>query len=286
MGVVFNIQSYSLHDGPGIRTAVFLKGCPLRCLWCANPESQSPEPEIYFDEEKCIYGKGCGWCDGICPEKALHAGKISFGRCTNCRQCVSSCPARALQVYGQEMTVEDVISAVEREQVFYRHGDGGMTLSGGEPFFQGDFAISLLKEAKSRHIHTAAETCGFCDEAVLREAAGFLDCILFDIKLMGDEAHRKYTGVSNRLILSNLKMLDREFPHIPKRIRTPVIPTVNDAEKDIIAIREHISSMGNCTYELLPYHRFGQKKYAMLGRKYPDLPQELSRETWEKLNKL
>lgn len=285
-GVIFNIQNYSLHDGPGIRTAVFLKGCPLRCVWCANPESQNPKPEIYFDGDKCIKDKGCNFCEGICQSQAIKNKTLDFERCTNCLKCANICPSQALQAYGKEMTVEETISAVEKEQAFYRRGKGGITLSGGEPFFQGDFAIALLKEAKRRHIHTAVETCGFCGEDILREAANFLDYIMFDIKILDEEKHWQYTGVSNRPILRNLEMLNREFPHIKKKIRTPIIPSVNYTKEDILAIKNFLSTMKNYTYELLKYHRFGEKKYAMLGREYPNLPSKLSEETWKELNDL
>ncbi len=282
-GTIFNIQSYSLHDGPGIRTVVFLKGCPLRCIWCSNPESQLPHPEIYFDKGKCIWEKGCSRCEGVCSVHAIQNGSLNFDLCTNCSQCAAVCPSKACSVYGTEVTVAEVLEKVERERVFYRHGKGGMTLSGGEPLVQGDFAVELLREAKRRRLHTAIETCGCCKSDDLRKAAAYLDYVMFDIKLMDEKKHIQYTGGSNRLILENIKILFEEFPHIPKRIRTPVIPTVNDTEEEIGAIREFLSPYSNFTYELLPYHRFGQNKYAMLGRNYPDLPKEVEEIAFEML---
>jgi len=284
-GIVFNIQSYSLHDGPGIRTTVFLKGCPLRCVWCSNPESQRPEPEIYFDKSKCIADKGCDRCIGSCQTNAIGNGVLDFERCSGCLACASVCPSKAVSVYGERMTVSDVLDKVERESVFYRHGNGGMTLSGGEPLLQAEFAVALLQEARRRRIHTAIETCGFCNTRDLREAARYLDYIMFDIKMMDDEEHIRYTGSSNRIILENIEMLFKEYPDIPKVIRTPVIPSVNDQKEDIEGIKAFLAQYDNYTYELLAYHRFGQSKYAMLGRAYADLPEKLDEDRLEDLRK-
>ena len=280
-GTVFNIQPYSLHDGPGIRTVVFLKGCPMRCKWCANPESQNIYPELWFDREKCISGKGCLFCAKLTDisrfDPAAVNGKV--------KDFESICPCGALGVYGREMTVGEIIDRVETESVFY--GDsGGLTLSGGEPFMQGEFALELLKEAKRRHIHTSAETCGLCSKEVLHRAAEMLDYILFDIKLIDEERHIRNTGCSNRQILENLEMLFAEFPKIHKRIRTPVIPTVNDNEEDIRAIVSYLSGRENYSYELLPYHRFGAGKYRLLDREYAAIPDKLDSELFEKLKTL
>lgn len=282
-GIVFNIQGYSLHDGPGIRTTVFLKGCPLRCIWCSNPESQSAEPQLYFDRSKCIYKKGCRSCGEYFTSDELSSGRPDLDKSP---QAASVCPSGAINVYGKEMTADEVICRVERDSVFYRSGEGGMTLSGGEPFFQGEFAIELLKEAKKRFIHTAAETCGFCDTDILREAAEYLDYIMYDLKIIDEEKHIKYTGASNRLILKNLKMLFKEFPDIPKLIRTPVIPSVNDNEEDISAVRSFLSGFDGADFELLPYHRFGKSKYEMLGLPYPKLPERLDKDVFARLKKL
>lgn len=284
-GTVFNIQPYSLHDGPGIRTVVFLKGCPLRCIWCANPESQRTVPEIYFDKDKCIAEKGCNWCNGKCPTNAINSS-INFEKCTNCLICSKFCPSKALSVYGKTTSVSDVMQEVESQQAFYRHGSGGITLSGGEPLMQGDFAVEILKTARKNRIHTAIETCGYCSEEVILSAGEYLDYIMYDIKLFDDEKHKKYTGVSNEKIIRNLELLFKKFPKTPKLIRTPVIPTVNDNEKEITAIKKFLSKFDNYTYELLPYHRFGQKKYTMLGRDYPQLPKELDKDKFQNLKDL
>ena len=279
-GIVFNLQPYSLHDGAGIRTVVFLKGCPLRCRWCSNPESQNFYPEVGVFPEKCIAGKGCDWCVDACPETALslETGTVRLDRdlCTRCLRCAEECPAGALTVYGTPMSVGDVLNAVEGDAAFYRHGGGGMTLSGGEPLAQPEFALGLLQEARRRRIRTDMETCGCCKEEDLREAAPLLDHIFFDIKLMENEAHLRETGGSNRSILQNLRMLFREFPDLPKTIRTPVIPGVNDSPEQLASIRSFLEEASVVdgegrpyTYELLPYHRFGVGKYRALGRSYP-----------------
>ncbi|MBR1384937.1 MAG: glycyl-radical enzyme activating protein [Ruminococcus sp.] len=282
-GIVFNIQPYSLHDGPGIRTIVFLKGCPLRCIWCSNPESQNTYPEIGFDREKCIAGKGCDFCKGVCDIGSFSAAGANAELKGSCGGFREVCPAGAIQVYGREMTAEEIVSRAEEESAFYSHGKGGITLSGGEPFMQGDFALEILREAKRRRLNTAAETCGCCDTEILRQAAGLLDYIMFDIKLLDDERHIRYTGGSNRQILENLEMLFSEFPGLHKHIRTPVIPTVNDSGDDIGAINRFLSGRENCSYELLPYHRFGTGKYKLLGREYADIPERLDDELFRKL---
>ncbi|MBQ8962087.1 MAG: glycyl-radical enzyme activating protein [Ruminococcus sp.] len=285
-GTVFNIQPYSLHDGPGIRTIVFLKGCPLRCKWCSNPESQSPYPEVAFDREKCIADKGCRFCEGVCQIEGFSPSETNARLKGRCQQFCEVCPSGALTVYGKEMSPEQILDRVEADSAFYSHGKGGLTLSGGEPFMQGQFALEILREAKRRRISTAAETCGFCDTEVLRQAAGLLDYVLFDIKLLDSERHRLHTGVPNELILSNLEMLFSEFPELHKHIRTPVIPTVNDSLEDIGAISRFLSGRENYSYELLPYHRFGTGKYALLGRGYADIPEKVDDELMAELKKL
>lgn len=282
-GTVFNIQNYSLHDGPGIRTVVFLKGCPLRCIWCSNPESQETFQQAYFDSSKCIFDKGCKMCSEVCSADAFSGGCLDISKCSDSIKCAELCPAKAVGIYGRQMTAQEVVDNVERESAFYSHGNGGITLSGGEPFMQGEFALEILKLAKKQKINTAVETCGCCDKQILREAAGLLDNIMFDVKMLDEKKHIKYTGVSNKRILENLEMLFEEFPHLHKCIRTPVIPTVNDNESDIKAIVDLLKGRSNYHYELLPYHRFGQGKYKLLGREYPNLPDRLDESKFQKL---
>jgi len=285
-GIVFNIQPYSLHDGPGIRTIVFLKGCYLRCRWCSNPESQEFYPQVYLDSKKCIHNKGCSFCCAVCRWNAVDDAVLDHTACNNCGECVALCPSGALNIYGKTMTVDEVIDKVEKESSFYDRSKGGLTLSGGEPFAQGEFAIDILKEAKKRKINTAAETCGFCNRNILREAARYLDYIMFDIKCMDSKKHTEYTGQSNQIILENLEMLFNDFPSLHKHIRTPVIPTFNDNKKDISKIAEFLKGRNNYTYELLPYHRFGQDKYKLLGKDYPDFPEKLNEQLFKELKTL
>ncbi len=273
-GTVFNIQPYSLHDGPGIRTNVFLKGCPLRCVWCSNPESQQSEPQVYFDQSKCIRDKNCNLCGGLC-ERVLSDGEG--------KKYADICPSGAIGIYGREMSVDEILDRVESESAFYAHGGGGLTLSGGEPFMQGEFTMRLLIEAKKRRIHTAVETCGFCDTQLLQKAAEYTDYIMYDIKCLDSEKHKRFTGQDNAVILNNLGMLFDEFPGLHKHIRTPVIHGFNDTVDDIREIAIFLHGRSNYSYELLPYHRFGEGKYRMLGRKYAEIPKKLDDKFFERL---
>ena len=273
-GTVFNIQKYAVHDGPGIRTLVFLKGCPLRCAWCSNPESQSPMPELGFNPDKCLTLEKCIRCVEVCTCGALIPGadgrlQVDRNVCSNCLHCATVCPTGALTVYGQSRRVGQVLDRVEEDGVFYSRSGGGLTLSGGEPFFQGAFATALLREAKRRRIGTAVETCGYCDQETLEQALPYVDQLLFDIKSVNPESHRSATGKSCRRILENLRFARERFPALPIRVRTPVIPGFNDTEDEITGIVEQIRGMKNIEYELLPYHRLGTPKYGYLGRTYP-----------------
>jgi len=273
-GIVFNIQKYSLHDGPGIRTIVFLKGCPLRCSWCSNPESQKPKPQLAYNANKCLSLETCVRCVEVCAVGAIKSGesnRVQVDRkiCNDCLACVGSCPSQALNFYGETMTVAEVIRAVEEDAVFYSRSGGGLTLSGGEPMAQPGFAIAILKEARKRRIHTAMETCGQCPEEDLETACRHLNILLFDIKTMDPEKHEQYTGVSNSRILKNLLKIRTLFPELPILVRTPVIPGINDQEEDILRILQFIQDMPNVRYELLPFHRMGKPKYEYLGNSFP-----------------
>ncbi|WP_338833573.1 4-hydroxyphenylacetate decarboxylase activating enzyme [Moorella humiferrea] len=276
-GIVFNIQSYSVHDGPGIRTLVFLKGCPLRCRWCCNPESHILQPELAYNKNKCIGIQECIMCIEVCSNWAIKkeesGNKIILERelCNNCFLCVDICPSKALFVYGKRMNIDEVLEIVGKDSIFYARSGGGMTISGGEPFMQADFTIELLKEAKQRRINTAIETSGFTDWSNIEKAVPYLDTIFFDIKCMDKEKHKEYTGVSNDIILENFKKLCSKFANKKIIARTPVIPGFNDSEEDIKAIIDFIKDTGcsNIEYELLPYHRLGIPKYEYLGKEYP-----------------
>jgi pyruvate formate lyase activating enzyme len=267
---VFNVQSYSLHDGPGIRTVVFLKGCPLRCRWCCNPESQDAEREIFYTQKDCIGKTACAFCESACSPGALsfeeNRAVLNREKCVRCFACAEVCPTNALRIVGKNMSVTEILDRVEQEEAFYRHGEGGLTVSGGEPLLHGTALVELLRSAKARHIHTAMETCGFADYAVLRDAAANLDYLLYDIKSLDEQAHKAYTGVSNRLVIENFSRLCAELPKLPKLVRTPVIPGFNDAPEQLAQIKAFISEKPNVSHEELPYHRFGEWKYAALGR--------------------
>jgi len=270
-------MKYSVHDGPGIRTTVFLKGCPLSCHWCHNPESQLPGPRVMFYPERCI---GCGDCAGVCPNGALlplaGAGEnhpaAGLDNCTGCGRCAAVCHAGAREMAGREMTAAEVVREIERDVVFYDQSGGGVTFSGGEPLMQPDFLMALLAGCRDREIHTAVDTCGFAPREQLLEISKLTDLFLYDLKMMNDRRHRQYTGVSNRVILDNL--LELAFCHDNIVIRIPVIPGVNDDDDNINETGRFISTLpGVRSVHLLPYHRAGAEKYRRLGQTYtlPDL---------------
>ncbi len=266
-GIVFNIQKFSVNDGPGIRTVVFLKGCPLRCRWCANPESQAVRAEILWDAKKCI---GCHHCIDVCPCGAVTAVKdrivIDHKKCTGCGICVRECPHKALKSEGEIKTVKEVMDVVMQDLPFYEESGGGITLSGGEMLAQPEFAVSLLKAAKENGLHTCCETTGFAKQEVFAEVITYLDTILFDVKHWNTESHKEGTGVNNELILANLKYAVEQGKDILPRI--PVIPGFNDSLKDAEMIARTIYETGARKAQLLPFHQFGENKYEQLGREY------------------
>jgi len=275
-GLVFNIQKFSLHDGAGIRTLVFLKGCPLSCRWCANPEGISSSVELAFDPAKCIGTKECGRCLEACPSGAVlpvsASGRVEIDRtrCDACGVCADLCPSRALEQVGRWMTVDEVIRVVEEDSGFYARSGGGLTLSGGEPLLQAAFAVEVLRTARGQGIHTALETSGCCPWEDLEAACSLADEIFFDVKARESAKHRAGTGVPNERILENLRWLCARFPDRPLRVRTPVIPGYNDTPSEIRAIAEFLETLPRpVEYELLPFHRFGEPKYARLGKPCP-----------------
>lgn len=253
-GIVFNIQKFSIHDGPGIRTTVFFKGCPLRCLWCHNPESQNPVPEMLVDYAKCTR---CGACAAVCTSPEA---------CVFCGKCVVACPNGAREIAGREYTMNEVVRIVMQDEVFYRQSGGGATLSGGEPLVQIDFAEALLIRLKAENIHTAVDTCGAVPFSALERAARFTDLFLYDIKLMDDEKHSLFVGASNRLILENLEKLAAIHKNI--HIRMPIIEGVNADMGHIERAIAFLDGLGIARVSLLPYHDFAAGKYAKLGRVY------------------
>jgi len=288
--VVFNIQRYCINDGPGIRTTVFLKGCPLSCVWCHNPESKNVSPEGILRVNLCA---SCGECVKVC-EADCHSiteeGKHIFApvKCTMCGECIKSCPKNAMELTGKEMSVEEVMAEVLQDKIFYEASQGGMTVSGGEPFYQSEFLCKLLKACKMAGISTAVETCGFVSPEKLSKASPFVDLFLYDYKLTDSDLHKKYTGVDNELILSNLKLLNSLGNDVI--LRCPIIPGVNDNEehfKSIGALTEKYSNI--LKVEVEPYHRLGENKYAGLGRKAESytVPDQEMKDMWlHKLEKL
>jgi len=270
-GLVFNIQRYCIHDGPGIRTIVFLKGCPLRCLWCQNPEGMLPRPEIFLYKEKCF---GCGRCVITCPAKAIeiYEGKSRTNRdlCKRCGKCVEVCPTEARVLMGKWFTPEEVFNVVVRDRVFYETSGGGVTLSGGEPLAQPEFTIAVLKLCRDAGIHTAIETSGYASWEVLRRVLEYTDLILYDFKHMDPRKHKEYTGVSNELILENARRISRESS-VPIWARVPIIPGYNDSFENFEATARFIANeLGKAVKQvnLLPYHRLGESKYERLERSY------------------
>ena len=266
-GTVFNIQRYSIHDGPGIRTTVFLKGCPLDCWWCQNPESQLSGQEMIFWGDRCI---GCGACSTICPSDAI---QIKNGipvtekeKCILCEKCIEKCPALAREMIGKKLTTEEVIKEIEKDLVFYEESDGGVTFSGGEPLRQSEFLESLLICCQKKKIHTAVDTSGYISWEILNKISPKVDLFLYDLKLMDNERHKKYTGVSNELILENLKKLSSVHNNI--LVRFPVIPGINDDYQNIKEIGKFLSSLKIAQVSLLPYHYIGIDKYRRLGMTY------------------
>lgn len=272
-GMIFNIQKFSINDGPGIRTVVFFKGCPLKCTWCANPESQEPRLQIIWDSKKCLH---CDTCVMSCPTLAIKnfEGKIivdhkkcsGAGICSEKGICIEKCPGRALKAEGERKTVEEVVNVVMQDLPFYEESGGGVTLSGGEATMQPEFAIELLKALKEKNIHTAIETTGFTSPAIFQRIIEYLDLLLFDIKHWNEEKHKEKTGVSNVPILSNMKYaIDIGKEVLP---RLPVIPAYNDSLEDAEGFVRRLNEVGAKRVQLLPFHQFGEKKYDMLGRDY------------------
>ena len=284
-GMVFNIQHFSIQDGAGVRTTVFLKGCPLRCKWCANPESQKMYPELAFAKTSCIRCQSCKKNDADGIISVGEDGEISVrpDGTEHPEHYAELCPAEALSVLGEKQTVAEVLKEVEKDAVFYRNSFGGLTVSGGEPLSQAEFTEALLREAKHRHIPTCIETTGYAPYEHFRAVLLQLDQVIMDIKLLDDGRHKEATGVSNKRILENFRRMCEEFPEKPILIRTPVIPGVNDRLEDIKEILGFIMPFPNVSYELLKFHRLGAGKYESLGRDWEIREKELDEVIWNEI---
>lgn len=265
-GNIFQIQRWSINDGEGIRSTVFLKGCPLRCKWCANPESWNKNSEVLFFQEKCA---GCKRCFSVCSKDAItiENDEICFIRekCCGCAKCCEVCPTGARKMIGATVTVEDVLRVIKRDTVFYRESGGGVTFSGGEPFAQPEFLRQLVFACSQKlGIDTAVETSGYFDWDQVKDIFEFVDCVFVDIKHMDDEVHKKMTGVSNRKILENIALISEKNPYTV--VRVPLIDEVNASEKNIKNMCEFIKKSTHVSgIEILPYHSFGKSKYSALG---------------------
>lgn len=259
-GLIFNIQRFSLHDGPGIRTTIFFKGCPLKCRWCQNPEGIGSDIELFRYNHKCIQ---CGACFLQCSEKAVilydNGPQIDRQICNRCMICVEFCPSGALENAGKEFSVDEVVQIAARDVILYEESGGGITVSGGEPLMQPDYLLELLEAFQSMNIHTAVETCGYSRWEVINRIAKNVDILYYDFKLFDKQASIDYTGVSNKLILENLERLVKNGTNI--RVRMPLIPSINDDPCNIERTAEYLSSIGIENIELLPYHNLGTAKY-------------------------
>lgn len=268
-GMVFNIQRYSVHDGPGIRTIVFLKGCPLKCPWCSNPESQSFKKEIIFEEKNCIR---CGTCADLSTNGAIKMGEdgyptIDRALCAqnSCKKSVKACPTGALYYEGEKMNVGLAIAEVEKDRPFYRDG-GGMTISGGEALAQPEFAAALLSVAQSREINTAIETTGFASAKTFQDVVKYADLVLIDFKHFDSDIHEQVIGCRLDLIIDNLRwLIDNNIPHV---VRIPVIPNFNFSDEILATMADLLVEWGEKKVHLLPFHQYGERKYDLLNQKY------------------
>jgi glycyl-radical enzyme activating protein len=266
-GIVFDIQRYSLHDGPGLRTNVFLKGCPLDCAWCSNPEAKHPLPQTAFFEQRCFL---CGDCLKVCPNSAIEmqSGRLAWdaARCDSTGACVHACPAQAFRVIGKRMCASEVVAAVQRDVAFYGR-QGGMTLTGGDPTFQPGFAQAILELARAEGLHTAIETCGACAWPVLQGLLPWVNLVLFDLKHLDTDLHRQYTGGSNESILDNLRRTAQSGVELV--VRVPLIPGFNTDTDSLAAMAALIRSLAEVpVVHLLPYHTLGRAKYRALDLTY------------------
>lgn len=298
--IIENIQHFSLHDGPGTRTTIFFKGCPLKCLWCSNPTTQNIKKELIYKKTSCVR---CGRCITVCRQNALsmkQEGEEQFvfidrNSCITCGECADQCPADALQTIGSEYDLDTVFNIIKKDILFYQNTNGGVTFSGGEMLLHHKFVSELIKKCKTINIHTAAETSGFAPYEHVKEVLSQLDMCFFDIKHINNEKHKQITGQPNTLIIENLTRILQETT-TPITIRLPLIPTINDDEEHLAAYADFLNNLPrHVTFEILPYHRLGSNKYDMMQINYkldkiaPFSKEELSQKVQfvrEKLNSI
>lgn len=288
-GVIFNIQRFTIHDGPGVRTELFLKGCPLRCKWCGNPESFSPKIQLGVYQSKCIGEEKCGLCKSVCSSHDVL--KFNEGRlvqikeenCTEYLKCADLCPSEAIKAWGYELSVEECMTIIRKDRGYYDRSGGGITVSGGEPLLQSDFVADLFKACKAEGIHTCLESTFYGEWSEIEKILPYTDLLISDIKHMDPRIHKQYTRVSNDKILRNLKKLSKNHPELI--LRVPVIPEVNDDMVNMEATADFIvHELGNRvrTLQLLSFMRLGQEKYTSLGIPYPMEGIEFDRDVFQK----
>jgi pyruvate formate lyase activating enzyme len=285
-GLVFDLKKYSINDGPGIRTTVFFKGCPLRCRWCHNPEGQSFAPEVMIRASRCL--ADCSECVAACPEDAViktaGAPVLDRQKCNTCGQCTDVCPAEAIEMVGRRLSSAQLLREIEKDRIFQEQSGGGVTFSGGEPLSQPDFLSEILEHCRKKEIHTAVDTCGFAAADVLERIASKTDLFLYDLKVIDEKRHRAFTGESNSLIIENLRRLAAMGKKI--MIRLPVVPGVNDNEENIRDTARFLGSLGTVSeISLLPYHKLGRDKYRGLAKKAEDEYTPPSAECLERIRK-
>jgi pyruvate formate lyase activating enzyme len=267
-GRILRIERFAIHDGPGIRTTVFLKGCPLRCAWCHSPESQLAQREFMPQPERCVR---CLGCTAACPHHAVRPaaerGEVAPDACTTCGACAEACPTGARELVGRAMSVDALMAEIERDRIFYDESGGGVTFSGGEPLMQPAFVREMASACRMSGIHVAVDTCGHADTAALVDVARDTDLFLFDLKMMDEERHRAFTGASNARILANLERIAAVHGNI--QVRFPLIPGVNDDDANVREMGAFLASLRLTRVDVLPYHRAGIAKYERLQRPYP-----------------
>ncbi|NIM58827.1 MAG: glycyl-radical enzyme activating protein [Candidatus Aminicenantes bacterium] len=287
-GIIFDIKRYAIHDGPGIRTTIFLKGCSLRCQWCQNPEGQRTEPEIILRSPRCA--TDCNQCVSVCPQDAIskdgNSIEIDKAKCDLCAECEEVCVYEALEVVGREVSVQEVMEEIKKDKIFFDESGGGITFSGGEPLMQVDFLEALLKEVKKKNIHVALDTSGYVSFEELDRISDKVDLFLYDLKIMDNKKHEKYTGVSNKLILDNLRKLAERGKSVAVRI--PLVSGINDDDQSIQTLVNFLQSLKNINQiDLLSYHSGGREKYKRLKKeKLPKAFHSPSKERIEEIEKI